>query len=136
MTLATKLEDLVGTHKMKQTPITDVRHPFDPDASGIAFSLGDATYMVFEDGNDGYRSAAGPLLGFIGRYYELGGRGGEYCDLDVVCSWVTERAGSHYACEILEVRLASTGDLILEVGTKNSDDYYPWFVASWTPPTR
>lgn len=139
MTLATSLDQLVGPHKMKHTPITDVRHPFDPDAGGIAFGLDDAIYMVFEDPSDGYRSHAGPLLSFKGRFSDLGARRFDYCDLDVVCSMKTSNGKEGWErkeCEILEVRVAETGDLILEVGTENTDDHYPCFIARWTPPSR
>lgn len=134
---ATTLDQLVGPHKMRHTPTTDVRHPFDSDANGIAFSLGDTVYLVFEDPSDGYRSHAGPLLSYLGDFSALGCRTYNYCDLDVVCSMRAKGPNPYdHDCEILEVRVASTGDLILEVGTENSDDYYPSFIARWTPPTR
>jgi len=137
MNVATKLEDLVGEHVLNHTPLTDVRHPFDADASGIAFTLDDNTYFVFEDDNDGYRSAAGPLLGYAGALYELGGHGGEYCKIAVVGTWRTKGLGTYdYGAAVLELRDAVTGDLLLEVGTENVDDYYPSFIARWTPPTR
>lgn len=31
----------------------------------------------------------------------------------------------------LELTHAKTGKLVLEVGTDNTDDYYPWYVASF-----
>lgn len=132
--LATKLEDLVGEHLMDHTPSTDVRHPFDSDSNGIAFTIDGNTYMVFEDGNDGYRPSAGPLLGFKGMPYEIGGDYGEYCRLKVVGSMCL--SGDNCSAHILEFRLVETGAVVLRVGTDNDDDYYPSFVAEWSPPVR
>jgi hypothetical protein len=126
---------LVGEKILTHTPMLDVRHPFDADSNGICFTLDDTTYLVFEDGNDGYRSSAGPVLSFAGMPYEMGGRGGEYCRLPVVCSWSTEGEYSRVD-EVLEMRLKETGQVVLRVGTENTDDYYPCFVAEWMPPLR
>jgi hypothetical protein len=131
--LATELEELVGKRTLNCVPITDVRHPFDADANGIAFTLDGNTYMVFEDGDDGYRSRASKMLAFEGWPFEMGGRV-ERCALEVDCSWRSASGGQ--TDEILEVRVARTGDLVLEVGTENTDDYYPCFIARWTPPSR
>lgn len=132
---AKTLRDLVGSRVMDYTPTTDVRHPFDADCCGIAFTLDGVTYLCFEDGNDGYRSCAGPLLSYPGMPYEMGGWQGEYVRWPVLCSWRDREEGEWGgSAEILEVRLAETGVLILQVGTANSDDYYPSFVAQYTPP--
>lgn len=41
-----------------------------------------------------------------------------------------EYSGTDDVLELLDV---ANGKLILEVGTSNVDDYYPGFVATWTP---
>lgn len=134
---AKSLQELVGRRVMDHTPSTDVRHPFDVDSCGIAFTLDGVTYLCFEDGNDGYRSSAGPLLSYPGMPYEMGGWQGEYVRWPVICSWLEREEGEwRGACEILDVRHADTGAVLLRVGTENTDDYYPSFVADWNPPLR
>lgn len=134
---AKALQELVGQRVMDYTPTTDVRHPFDTDCCGIAFTLDGVTYLCFEDGSDGYRSSAGPLLSYPGMPYEMGGWQGEYVRWPVLCSWQTARDSEWGGeAEILEIRLVETGALILRVGTDNSDDYYPSFVAEFRPPAR
>lgn len=132
---AKNLRELVGSRTMNYTPNTDIRHPFDPDCNGVAFEIDGVVYFCFEDGNDGYRSCAGPLMSYVGSPYEMGWYGSEYVKWPVVCSW---REACEYggAAEILEIRLVSNGQLILSVGTDNTDDYYPSFVAIYSPPLR
>ena len=128
--LAKQLSDLVGEHLMEAVPRLDLRHPFDPDATGAAFTLSENTYLVFEDPNDGYRSAAAPLLGFAGSAYQLGGEyRTEYLrpPLKVVCTMEGEGG------EVLTMR-DERGQIVFEVGTDNSDDYYPSYIARWSPP--
>lgn len=118
---------------MGYAPTTDVRHPFDSDSNGVAFEIDGTVYMVWEDGNDGYRSSAGPLMSFSGSPYQIGWNNAEYAAWPVV---VSHRTKSEYGGEddVIEIRMAETGDLVLVVGTENVDDYYPSFVASYTPP--
>jgi hypothetical protein len=129
----TELKDLVGRHKLDWVPRTDVRHPFDPDANGIVFSLDGTIYLVFEDPSDGYRSNAGPILEFKGGLYELGGVSPEYLfEKYVLASHETqgEYGGEN---DILVLRDELTGHEIMRVGTSNVDDYYPSFVSWWNP---
>ena len=129
--LAKQLSDLVGEHTMEAVPRLDVRHPFDPDASGAAFTLSGNTYLVFEDPYDGYRSMASPLLGFIGHAYQLGGSGNtEYLrpPLKVFCTMEGEGSG------VLTMR-DERGQVVFEIGTNNADDYYPSYIARWSPPS-
>lgn len=133
-TVPTKLSDLVGESVLETVPRIDVRHPFDTDASGVVFTLGGRTYLVFEDPSDGYRNSAGPLLSFAGAAYELGGEGfwPDYIHEEVYCSHRTK--GSHgNDDDVLEVSSKATGQLIFEVGTEDIDDYYPSYVCRWDP---
>lgn len=129
-----QFSDLVGEHHFPIVPAT-IRHPIDSDASGILFTLGETTYLVFEDPSDGYRSTAAPILSYTGSAYEMGG--GDYSfptyiREDVVC---THRTKAEYGGEddVLEVRSKVTGKLIFEVGTSNVDDYYPSYTCRWDP---
>lgn len=125
-----ELKDLVGQHILDCAARTDVRHPFNADANGIAWSMDEKIYMAFEDANDGYRSSMASLLVAEGCAYNfwdpdyLGKR-------QVTCRMVTEGYGS--APDVLEVIDVATGHVWLRVGTADTDDYYPWFVAEWHP---
>lgn len=131
-----ELKDLCGERVLTCTPMTDVRHPFDPGAGGVAFTLDDTTYLIFEDPSDGYRSAAGPVLSFAGMPYELGGGANyEYCRIPVLAS-INERSEYGGEAHILELRAKDTGEVLFRVGTDNVDDYYPSFVCEWRPPVR
>ena len=54
-------EDLYGERELLAIR-TDVRHPFNAEANGIALDLGGLTVFVFEDPSDGYRSASASLF--------------------------------------------------------------------------
>lgn len=126
---AQSLNQLIGAHVLDYVPQLDLRHPVDPAACGCAFGMDGFTYLVFEDPSDGYRSCAAPLLSFKGYLYELGGSlHPDHLAMPVVCSM--EGSGQ----EVLTVRDAATGKVVFEVGTDDTDDYYPSYVARWTPP--
>jgi hypothetical protein len=130
----TQFSDLVGEHIFGIVP-AEARHPFSGEASGVCFVLDDTSYLVFENPDDGYRSNAGPILSWEGGAYELGYEGYSfptYLREPVVCS---HRTTAEYSGEsdILQVRSKETGEVIFEVGTDHTDDYYPSFVNTWNP---
>jgi hypothetical protein len=127
-----KLSDLVGPHVLDFAGRVDVRHPFDPDANGIAWGMDNKTFFVFEDPNDGYRSCAEtpivldvPMAHYTRNY------------MSGLSRAVTGRmvlSGDYGTdCEILELIDDETGHCWLSVGTMNTDDYYPYFVGVWHP---
>lgn len=132
----TTFADLAGDHVFGIVP-TKARHPFSNDADGVCFVLDETTYLVFEDPSDGYRSSAGPVLSWEGGAYEIGYDGYDfpnYIREPVVCTHrTTGKDEWEDGADILEVRSKETGELIFEVGTANTDDYYPSFVNSWNP---
>jgi hypothetical protein len=127
------LEDLVGEHIMHCAPRTDAHHPFDPNAAGCAFALDRTTYLVFEDPDDGYRSHAMELIVLEKEFYSVLGQGKspEYFRpaLKVTCSMKNKERGEY---NILQIH-TDTGHLLFEVGTDNTDDYYPCYVAEYNP---
>lgn len=123
------LDSLVGEHTLNYVPRTDLRHPIDIDASGCMFGLDGTSYLIFEDPDDDYRSSAGAVLSFTGDPYELGGNiWPERLEMPVLCSMEGDGGG------VLTMRDRKTGAVVFEVGTDNSDDYYPSYIARWTPP--
>ena len=97
------------------------------DCQVMRFRLDGKVYVAVEDPDDGYRSHMNDLtiaedatmkntfvpVKVIGRHREKG----SYGDVD----------------DVLELIDAGTGKVVLEVGTENTDDYYPCFVASFHP---
>lgn len=96
----------------------------------IHFQLGPTTYSMYEDPDDGYRSHLGEIK--VDRH-EIRNT---FAPCIVVCTHRTT-AKTPYdddkAVDILEIRCAETGKLIIEVGTDNADDYYPSCVMSFAP---
>lgn len=91
-------------------------------ANGIRFRLDGTVYEVIEDEEDGYRSSARPIQAVHTRPRNV------FPPIQVV-----GRMGVGCYSEILYLDDAHTSKLVLEVGTDNSDDYYPGFVASFHP---
>ncbi len=97
------------------------------DCQVMRFRLDDHVYVAVEDPDDGYRSHMNDLtiaedatmkntfapVRVIGRHREKG----SYGDVD----------------DVLELIDVDTGNVVLEVGTENTNDYYPCFVAAFHP---
>lgn len=111
---------------------TDARHPFN-DANGICFEVmrpgENKVVMVFEDVNDGYRSAAAAPFVSNCDMYDICDSA-DYLRIPVVVSLLTDK---HSQCEGIEMRDTRNGEIILRVGTENSTDWYPHFVSEWMP---
>jgi len=123
-------EQLYGTRLLNAIR-TDVRHPFNTDANGVAIELDDMTVFVFEDPSDGYRSSATEPMIVKAPLYSFG------CDPEYVRAPVLVRAWtkSEYGntadgAEFIDTR---NGKTILRIGTDNSDDYYPSYTCDWRP---
>lgn len=91
-------------------------------ASALRFRLNGCIYVAVEDPNDGYRSCLGELFIEEGRM--------KNAFMPVI---VEGRMKSGQDCDILELVDVSTGKVVVEVGTDHVDDYYPTFVASFSP---
>jgi len=118
--------ELTGEHTLVAIR-TDLRHPFDPDASGIAIELDTHTLFFYENPDDGYRSSCGEPLIAEASMHSFG-VSPEYLHIPVlVRSWTEPNTDG---IEVLDRR---NGKTILTVGTANIDDYYPYFVCEWVP---
>lgn len=125
----TTWDDLCGERQLRAIR-TDVVHPFNSEASGVALDLEDMTVFVFEDPSDGYRScAAAPLVAKCS-LYEFG-CSPEYLRVPVLIQrWTKSDYGTPDGVEFIDRR---NGKVILLLGTDNSDDYYPSFTCDWRP---
>jgi hypothetical protein len=93
----------------------------------MRFRLDGNVYVAVEDPSDGYRSCMNELtvsedaamknvfgpVKVIGRHRDTGD-----CE---------------EPADVLELIDAGTGKIVLEVGTENTNDYYPYFVAAFHP---
>lgn len=123
------LESLAGEHELSGVDfcVTKLTGSWrgDEDADRCSFVLDGKTYTATEDPDDGYRSHMGSLV--VGGV-EVGNR---FPPQRVVCTYETAYGG--YSSDLLVIRDAATGKEVLVVGTQNNDDYYPWYMAEWSP---
>lgn len=89
------------------------------DANVLNFKLDGTIYSAVEDPDDGYRSCLEGL----------------YVSDDVHVDEFTPHVvvGKVVDDVILELYDIVTNKVVLKVGTDNSDNYYPSFVAEWNP---
>jgi hypothetical protein len=125
-----ELKDLVGRHTLDAVDFETQKIPgwgggFE-DCNCIRFRVDGVVYIALEDPVDGYRSSMRELMivdckmtnvfpevKVLARHRTIN----EYHDIDNVLELIDER----------------TGKVIVEVGTANTDDYYPYFVAKFHP---
>lgn len=111
---------------------TDVRHPFDDSANGCAIELDDMTVFVFEDPSDGYRSSATEPMVCRGPLWSFGCQNIDYLRIPVrVQRWTASEYD--YVPVGIELIDRRNGQVILRLGTDNSDDYYPSYTCDWRP---
>ena len=109
---------------------TDVRHPFDPDANGVAIDLDGLIVFAFEDPSDGYRSTcAEPLIAHDNLYSF--GVSPDYLRVPVMVREIDRH--TDHAFEGVEMIDRRNGKTILVLGTNNTDDYYPYYTCEWSP---
>lgn len=124
-----ELQDLIGKHilsgvDMSNKSIQTYGESFE-DCEVINFVLDGKTYTAVENPEDGYRSCMSEIKEseelvsnmFIGQEVV-----GKMRDDD-----------TYETNDVLELIDINTGKTILAVGTGNTDDYYPYFVAEFTP---
>lgn len=107
-----KMADLAGTYVLQAVA-------YGKDGNGL-FTLNGTTYEAVCDEDDGYRSYLECLkiVDTIPKQY----------DVPVLIVYVDDAHDTRI--EITDVR---NGELVLEVGTKDLDDYYPSYLFRYTP---
>lgn len=121
------LKTLCGEHLFSGIKMSVEKHystyqEDDVDCNVCLFTFDGTTYKVLENPDDGYRSYCGcieeteqePMYRFP--------------ETKVVC-YMDESESN----EVLIVRDAFTGKVVLEIGTKNLDDYYPYCHFAYIP---
>lgn len=117
-----ELKDLVGQHVLTGV---DLDHQEVRDTWGEGFSLAEVirfaldgkTYVAAEDPEDGYRSCM--------RWIRLSQ---QVCKETFKPVKVLGKMKEDSSSTVLQLLNLKTGKIVLEVGTDNQDDYYPWFV--------
>lgn len=111
------LKDLVGEHVLSGCDMLS----HNTYANGIVFILDSVTYQAEEDPCDDYRSCLG-TLGIV------------TTPVKNIFEGVRVRGRlTHTDGAVLELMDVATEKVVLEVGTGDNDDYYPYFVARFTP---
>lgn len=126
------LDNLVGEHVLTgvdfgSVTFTEGYHEGET-ADTCVFELDDEVYTATEDPSDGYRSSMESIT-----------KGGatvsnRFPPCRVVGSMKVAEEGSYESShDVLQFRDVTTGQIVLEVGTGNTDDYYPYYVANFDP---
>jgi hypothetical protein len=95
------------------------------DCQRLLIKLDGDVYQFIEDDNDGYRSAMDDENSKIINYKMKN----TFNDIEVFIIYVDESNG--YDADIIRIYNIDNGELIIEVGTDNIDDYYPSFICNY-----
>jgi len=116
-----KLKDLVGFHELSGVEMIK-----DGDKTGIAFILNDFIHFAIEDEQNGYRSSMEEIYVTVNIKIK-----NKFPPIPVKVRYVEEYDGCEADMIIVQDVIAKRD--ILYIGTRNTDDYYPWFCAEFHP---
>lgn len=122
------LDSLVGEHLLDGVDLSSekIKESYGDgfeDCNIVKFRLDGVIYTAIEDPDDGYRSSMRSIT-----------VGGEISNsFPAVHILVRKKPDGDYVNDVLEFVDVETGKIILEVGTDNTDDYYPCFVGYFSP---
>lgn len=85
-------------------------------------------YAAIENPDDGYRSSMDKFILFPDAKMT-----NVFQPVRVLARVRTKGGRYSSDADVLELLDVANGKVILEIGTENTDDYYPSFVASWSP---
>lgn len=129
------LEDLVGPHELSGVEYGMVPREdnagrtweFDDDSNTMTFVLDGKAYCAIEDPSDGYRSCMRDII-----EVPVADVKNRFAPVLCVATHLTQKDGGGQ-CDVLVVTDPDATKVYLEVGTDNSDDYYPSFVGYFDP---
>lgn len=124
------LSDLVGEHMLDavDTYIEKVNPyggDYTEDAEVIRFRLDGVLYVAIEDPSDGYRSSMETLVVSDDKPVNV------FPPVRVLGKMKDDEAWQ--TNDVLQLIDLVTGKIVMEVGTDNTDDYYPSFVSAFSP---
>jgi len=117
-----ELKDLVGRKKLDAVSFSDSTDRFGY-ASFVKFRLDGVVYCAVEDEDDGYRSSLRELL--ILDHADIDNA---FPSIDVDCVYEPDAE-----LDLLSIFDIQTRELVLQVGTDYTDEYYPYFVDRFFP---
>ena len=118
------LEFFVGkTFKLTGVGAESVKVGRDEDATHFSVILNNQCYTVMEDPSDGYRSSMREIWVT---------KGASIKNRFPACE-VTGRKCTDEHDDTVELVDTTTGKVVIEFGTSNTDDYYPCFVGNFQP---
>lgn len=124
-----ELDDLIGEHSLDAVDFSNEQvktwgDQFE-DCQVMRFRLDGVVYIATENPDDGYRSHMRDLT--VGDFPMVN----VFDPVRVVGRRKEKR--KYQEDDILELIDPRTGQAVIEVGTANTDDYYPCFVANFDP---
>lgn len=125
-----QLIDLVGAHTLSGVDFDskEVEKWGGMETAEVCrFRLDDEIYVAVQNPSDGYRSSMEEIIRTPHDVMK-----NAFAPVPVFCVHKTT-SGSYDTCDLLEIYDLKTARLVLVVGTNRTDDYYPCFVASFTP---
>jgi len=96
------------------------------NAEYVIFILDGVAYQAVEDPDDGYRSYCKDI-----EIVDAATIKNKFEPIEVICKMTED--GQYQKNDVLEIYDGITGGIILEIGTENTNDYYPYFVFRFTP---
>lgn len=128
-----ELSDLVGVHKLDAVDFSseNIQERYGESfefCNVMRFRLDGIAYVCVEDPQDGYRSSMRELQ--IDHKAKMKNR---FAPVRVVGVYKDKGHGYSDQCDILELVDEASGLVVIEVGTDNTDDYYPGFVSVFRP---
>jgi hypothetical protein len=131
-TQTVQLDDLLGEHVLtgvdygetRQVKVYEWRDETE-SVNVMRFVLDGVTYIAVENPDDGYRSTCRDLE------VTQGPVSNTFPGIRVVGKKMDN--GTYHANDVLQLIDAANGNVVLEVGTADADDYYPCCVMSWHP---
>lgn len=122
------LIDLIGPHNLSGVDTVNRLGGYDntDNCQVVNFVLDDKTYTAVENPSDGYRSMLDKLYVSTEKVENI---------FSPVAVLVIYRDTTRYGekSDMIEFYDTKNGKLIMEIGTGNTDDYYPYFVGSFYP---
>ena len=129
-----ELKDLAGAHLLDTAAIVSTLPPQDSwfdERVCVSFGMDGKTYTAIEDPSDGYRSYLSGITVQDGHSELL--KGASAIGRKVVATHEDSEPDGEYerGRDLLTITDAETGHVWLVIGTKNTDDYYPYCVLEW-----
>jgi len=135
--MSTKLEDLVGLRILDAVDFETLSEPayegadYFEDANTCRFRLDGVIYVAVENPSDGYRSSMRELR--RQRKNTKTRLVNVFPPTQVFGVWMDESPRSYGAADLVTFYATANAKPILTVGTRNTDDYHPSFVAHFRP---